>query len=122
MSKFCQVTGKKTAVGMNVSHSKRHTKRTFKPNLQTLKFESAILGKTFALSISTNGLRTLIKHGGVDLYVMAKPNSRLTPDMLAIKKLIIKKIGQPAPRPKATTKKKPNQSARLVKKTAAKKK
>ena len=122
MSKFCQVTGKKTAVGMNVSHSKRHTKRTFKSNLQTLKFQSAILNKTFTLSISANGLRTLIKHGGLDLYVMAKPTSRLTPDMAAIKKAIIKKIGQPAKPAPAATKKKPNRSARLVKKTSAKKK
>lgn len=121
MPKLCQVTGKKTQVGMNVSHSKRHTKRTFKANLQKLRFHSEILSKDYTLSISTNGLRTLIKHGGLDLYVMAKPISRLTPDMAAIKTAIIKKIGVPAkPAPK-TTVKKPNRSARLVKKTAAKK-
>lgn len=121
MSKFCQVTGKKTEVGYNVSHSKRHTKRTFKANLQSLKFRSEILKKDFTLLISTNGLRTLVKHGGLDLYVMAKPVSRLTDDMAAIKKAIIKKIGQPAKPLPATTKKKPNRSARLVKKTTAKK-
>ena len=121
MSKLCQVTGKKTMVGMNVSHSKRHTKRTFKTNLQKLKFESAARKKTFALSISANGLRTLVKHGGLDEYVMAKPVSRLTPDMAAIKKAIIKKTGAPAKPAPAATKKKPNRSARLVKKTSAKK-
>lgn len=122
MSKLCQVTGKRTEVGYNVSHSKRHTKRTFKTNLQKLKFHSDILSKDFALAISTNGLRTLLKHGGIDLYVMAKPVSRLTPDMAAIKKAIIKKIGRPAEKPAAKTRvKKPNRSARLVKKTAAKK-
>ena len=34
MPRVCKVTGKKTQVGMNVSHSMRHTKRTFLPNLQ----------------------------------------------------------------------------------------
>ena len=121
MSKLCQVTGKKTQVGMNVSHSKRHTKRTFKTNLQTLKFHSEILGRDFTLAISAAGLRTLVKHGGIDLYVMAKPISRLTPDMAEIKKAIIKKIGQPA-KPVEKPKRKPNISARLVKKTAAKQK
>ena len=122
MPKFCQVSGKKTQVGMNVSHSKRHTKRTFKSNLQKLKFRSDILNKEFTLSISTNGLRTLVKHGGLDLYVMAKSNSKLTADMLAIKKEIVKKQGgKVAPRARATTVKKPNISARLVKKTTAKK-
>ena len=33
MSKVCQITGKKTQVGNNVSHSKRRTKRKFEVNL-----------------------------------------------------------------------------------------
>ncbi len=78
MPRVCKVTGKKTQVGMNVSHSMRHTKRTFLPNLQKLKFHSDILGRDFSLRISTAGLRTLTKHGGLDAYVMAKPVSRLT--------------------------------------------
>ena len=34
MSKICQITGKKAGSGNNVSHSKRRTKTTQKPNLQ----------------------------------------------------------------------------------------
>jgi len=116
MPRVCTVTGKKTQVGMNVSHSMRHTKRTFKPNLQTMKFKSDILGREFSLKITTAGLRTLVKHGGLDQYVMAKPISRLTPDMAAIKKAIIKKVGAPAaPAKKPIARKTP---ARIVKKTA----
>ena len=121
MPKICQVTGKKTQVGMNVSHSKRHTKRAFKTNLQKLKFHSEILNKDYTLSISTNGLRTLVKHGGLDLYILSKSVSRLTPDMAEIRKEIVKKIGQPKFVP-AETVRKPNRSARLVKKVAAKQK
>ncbi|MCL1785871.1 MAG: 50S ribosomal protein L28 [Alphaproteobacteria bacterium] len=120
MPKVCQVTGKKTEVGMNVSHSHRRTKRTFKPNMQTLKFKSEILGREFTLKLTTSGLRTLVKHGGIDAYVSAKPISRLTPDMAAIKKAIEKKIGVPA-KPEKKPAHKPNKSARLVKKVESKK-
>ena len=122
MPRVCSVTGKKTQVGYNVSHSERHTKRTFLPNLQKLKFRSEILGREFALRLSTNGLRTLTKHGGLDAYVMAKPVSRLSPEMAAIKKAIEKKLGAAAK--KEVVKKpthKPLRSARLVKKVEKKK-
>ena len=120
MPRVCTVTGKKTMVGMNVSHSMRHTKRTFLPNLQKLSFHSDILGRDFSLRISTAGLRTLTKHGGLDAYVMAKPVSRLTPEMAAIKKAIEKKNGK-AEKPAKKPVHKPTRSARLVKKVDAKK-
>lgn len=119
MPRVCKVTGKKTQVGMNVSHSMRHTKRTFLPNLQKLKFHSDILGRDFSLRISTAGLRTLTKHGGLDAYVMAKPVSRLTAEMAAIKKAIEKKQGK-APAPEKKPVRKPTRSARLVKKVESK--
>lgn len=120
MPRVCKVTGKKTEVGMNVSHSMRHTKRTFLPNLQKLKFHSDILNRDFSLRVSTAGLRTLTKHGGLDAYVMAKPVSRLTDDMVAIKKAIEKKQGKAAA-PAKKPAHKPVRSARLVKKVEAKK-
>ncbi|MBT4803997.1 MAG: 50S ribosomal protein L28, partial [Legionellales bacterium] len=33
MARCCDITGKKTTNGNNVSHSKRRVKRTFKPNI-----------------------------------------------------------------------------------------
>ena len=120
MPRVCNVTGKKTEVGMNVSHSMRHTKRTFLPNLQKLKFHSDILNRDFSLRLSTAGLRTLTKHGGLDGYVMAKPVSRLTPEMAAIKKAIAKKTGK-VEKPTKKPARKANRSARLVKKVESKK-
>ena len=120
MPRVCKVTGKKTEVGMNVSHSERHTKRTFLPNLQKLKFHSEILGRDFSLRISTAGLRTLTKHGGFYGYVISKPVSRLTDEMAAIKKAIEKKVGK-AEKPAKKPAHKANRSARLVKKVEAKK-
>jgi len=120
MPNVCQVTGKKTEVGMNVSHSHRRTKRTFKPNMQSLKFHSDILGRDFSLKLTSSGLRTLVKHGGLDNYVTAKPVSRLVPEMAAIKKAIEKKVGA-SKAPEKKPARKPNISARLAKKVAAKK-
>lgn len=39
MSKICEICNKGTITGHNVSHSKRHTKRTWKPNIVKVKIE-----------------------------------------------------------------------------------
>lgn len=36
MPRICEICGKQTGVGYKVSGSYRHTKRRFKPNLQTV--------------------------------------------------------------------------------------
>ncbi|HIE16164.1 MAG TPA: 50S ribosomal protein L28, partial [Bacteroidales bacterium] len=38
MSKVCQITGKKSITGNNVSHSHHKTKRKFHPNLFKKRF------------------------------------------------------------------------------------
>lgn len=37
MAFVCEVCGKGTTTGNNVSHSNRHTRRKWKPNLQSVK-------------------------------------------------------------------------------------
>lgn len=37
MSRVCEICGKETISGNNVSHSKRHTKRTWKANIVKVK-------------------------------------------------------------------------------------
>ena len=63
MSKICQITGKKAMGGCNVSHSKRHTKRTFDVNLFTKKFYWVEQDMWISLKISAAGLRTINKNG-----------------------------------------------------------
>lgn len=63
MSKICQITGKKAMVGCNVSHSKRHTKRSFDVNLFTKKFYWVEQDMWISLKISAAGLRTINKKG-----------------------------------------------------------
>lgn len=60
MSKVCPITGKHAQSGNNVSHSQRHTKRKFQPNLVkvTVYDES---GRPKRMRISTSALRTMNK-------------------------------------------------------------
>ncbi|MHB8996455.1 MAG: 50S ribosomal protein L28 [Armatimonadota bacterium] len=37
MSRMCSICGKKPSTGCNVSHSQRHTKRRWLPNLQAVR-------------------------------------------------------------------------------------
>jgi large subunit ribosomal protein L28 len=63
MSRICELTGKKLMFGNNVSHSKRKTRRTFNPNLQTKKFYIPEEDKWITLKISTSALRNIDKMG-----------------------------------------------------------
>ncbi len=57
----CELTGKGKQFGHNVSFSQRHTKKVWKPNLQTKTL--IIDGKKVKMKISTQALRTLKKKG-----------------------------------------------------------
>ena len=63
MSKICQITGKKAMGGCNVSHAKRHTKRTFDVNLFRRKFYWVEQDVWIELNVSAAGLRTINKIG-----------------------------------------------------------
>ena len=63
MSKVCQITGKKTITGNNVSHSNKITKRTFQPNLKIKRFFVPEWNEWVVLKVSAAGLRTINKKG-----------------------------------------------------------
>jgi len=63
MAKVCQITGKKTQVGNNVSHANNKTKRKFYPNLQKKKFFIPSENAWVTLKVSTSALRTINKNG-----------------------------------------------------------
>jgi large subunit ribosomal protein L28 len=58
---ICEITGKGKQFGSNVSFSQRHTKKVWKPNLQTKTV--VIDGKKVKMQISTQAIRTLKKKG-----------------------------------------------------------
>ncbi|MDG2229064.1 MAG: 50S ribosomal protein L28 [Gammaproteobacteria bacterium] len=63
MSKICQVTGKKTTSGNNVSHANNRTRRMFFPNLHTHRIWVESQNKFVKLRITKKGLRTIDKLG-----------------------------------------------------------
>ena len=63
MSRVCQVTGKRTVRGNNVSHAHNKTRRTFVPNLHYRRFWVESEKRWVRLRVSTKGLRIIDKKG-----------------------------------------------------------
>ena len=68
MSRVCEVTGKRPAVGNRVSHANNKKRRRFLPNLHTQRFWLEGEKRWVSLRISTRGLRTIEKNG-IDVVV-----------------------------------------------------
>ena len=89
MVKRCSITNKKPMSGNNVSHAVNKTKRRFLPNLQNVSFFSEILGKKVRLKVTSKGIKTVEKKGGIDNYVITSKSSMLAPEIIKLKKLIV---------------------------------
>jgi len=63
MSRTCEITGKKSMVGNNVSHSLNRTKRRFNANLIKKRFYIPEEDRWITLKISTSALKTINKIG-----------------------------------------------------------
>ena len=101
MSRRCQITGKGVLSGNNVSHANNRTRRRFLPNLQDTSLLSDILGTPVRMRLSTRAIRTIEQNGGIDAYLLATPNSRLTEDGKSLKRRLLR----------AQAKRTPNQAA-----------
>ncbi len=56
MSKICEICGKKSIVGNNVSHAHNVTKRRFKPNLQNIRVMDK--GRARQMSVCTSCIKS----------------------------------------------------------------
>jgi large subunit ribosomal protein L28 len=56
MARVCEVCGKGKVSGNNVSHSNRHTKRTWSPNLRNVK--AVVEGTPKTIKVCTRCLRS----------------------------------------------------------------
>lgn len=91
MAKKCPITGKTVLVGNNVSHANNKNKRRFLPNLQKTSLLSESLGRMVKLRLSTNGLRTIEFHGGLDAFLLKTSGSKLSPKVARLKRAIEEK-------------------------------
>lgn len=63
MARVCEVTGKRTITGHNVSHAHNKTKRKFLPNLHRRRFWVESENRWVQLRVSSAGLRIIDKKG-----------------------------------------------------------
>ncbi len=63
MARVCDITGKRTISGNNVSHAHNKTRRKFHPNLQKKRFYIPEEDRWITLKVSTSALRTINKVG-----------------------------------------------------------
>ena len=88
MARRCAISGKGVQVGHNVSHANNKTKRRFMSNLQVASVLSDALGHQVRLRLTPRGIKTIEHNGGIDAYVLGTNDSKLTPEMLALKRRI----------------------------------
>ena len=96
MSRRCELTGKGTLVGNNVSHANNKTKRVYRPNLQTVSLASDALGNTYKLRVSMSALRTVDRNGGLDVFILKAKDAVLSQRALRLKRAIAKKLAAAA--------------------------
>ena len=63
MTRVCQLLGRRTGTGCNVSHSNRHTLRKYDVNLHTVRVKDPVTGHSLKLRLSARGIKTLRKQG-----------------------------------------------------------
>ncbi|MEQ8369500.1 MAG: 50S ribosomal protein L28 [Alphaproteobacteria bacterium] len=88
MGRRCDITGKGVLVGNNVSHAHNKTRRRFLPNLQSRRLLSDALGTGIKLRVSSNGLRTVEKKGGLDAFLLNTADRNLTETALRLKRRV----------------------------------
>ncbi|HIC76945.1 MAG TPA: 50S ribosomal protein L28, partial [Candidatus Dadabacteria bacterium] len=91
MSRVCNLTGKRFMSGHSVSHANNKTKRKFNVNLRSVSLQSTILKANFRMKIAASTMRTVIKNGGFDRFIIKSDNSKLSENALKIKRKILRK-------------------------------
>ena len=91
MTKKCELTGKRSLKGHNVSHANNKTKRKFNPSIKKIKFKSDILKKNITLKVSNAALRTVDYKGGIDKFLSTAKVYKLSKKAKKYKTKIISK-------------------------------
>ncbi|MCF3945090.1 50S ribosomal protein L28 [Acidiphilium sp. AL] len=88
MTRRCDITGKSVLSGNNVSRANNKSRRRFLPNLQDSSLQSEALGHSVRLRVTPRGLSTIEHKGGLDAFLLATPNRKLTDEALLLKRRI----------------------------------
>ena len=96
MARRCAATGRGVQSGNNVSHANNKTRRRFLPNLHPVTLISDLLKQRIRLRLTSAGLRTVEKRGGIDAFLLSTPDAKLEPAALKIKRRLKKVQGNQA--------------------------
>lgn len=92
MARRCELTGKESMYGHNVSHANNRTNRRFVPNLQKVTLHSDALRREVKLRVCTRALRSVQRNGGLDAYLLSRDDAKLAPLGLKLKHQIQKAL------------------------------
>ncbi len=84
MAKVCDITGKKTCFGNNVSHANNKTRRKFYPNLHEKNIYIPEKKIWVWMKLSTKALRTFNKNGVLPTILKAKKKNTLNKELWSI--------------------------------------
>lgn len=96
MARRCGVVGKGVLTGNHVSHAHNKTRRRFLPNMQKVSFMSDLLNRCVQLRMSTEGVRTIEKRGGLDAFLLSTSARKLSGKILDLKRTIERRKAQTA--------------------------
>lgn len=91
MAYICEITGKRRLKGNRVSHANNKNRHFQQPNIQERRIFVPELGFKVSLRVTTNGLRSIDKAGGLSRYIVKAKPEILSPKLLKLKKLIMAK-------------------------------
>ncbi len=63
--------------GNQISHSVRHSRRTWAPNVHAKRLWSDSLGKRVRIALTANVLRTIDSKGGLDNYLLETSDAKI---------------------------------------------
>ncbi len=78
--------------GNNVSHANNKTKRTQSLNLHRKRFFVSELSQWIRIRVSSAGVKTLTKYGGLAPYLLKTPLEKLDPDLRRWKRAITSRL------------------------------
>lgn len=91
MANICEITGKKKLKGHRVSHANNKKIHFQEPNIQGRMMFIPELGQRVKIYASTQGLRTIDKHGGISRYIIRAKLEKLSPKLQKLRKVLIRK-------------------------------
>lgn len=91
MANICEITGKKKLKGNRVSHANNKKIHFQEPNIQGRMMFIPELGQRVKIYSSTQGLRTIDKHGGISRYIIQAKLEKLSPKLQKLRKILLRK-------------------------------